>query len=63
MNVGGCIGVYVAAVHAANVTDWTVKTDDFFPYAGMLYVLAVHAVKAVNAIFLRKSVNSVHVLT
>ncbi len=32
--------LYVAAVHAANVSDWTVKTDDFFPYAGMSRVCA-----------------------
>ncbi len=33
--------LYVAAVHAANVTDWTVKTDDFFPYAGMHACMSV----------------------
>jgi hypothetical protein len=27
--------IYVDAVHAANLT-WTVKTEDFFPYAGLL---------------------------
>ncbi len=34
---------YVAAVNAANVTDWEVKTDDFFPYASMNAHAHAHA--------------------